>query len=91
MSKELSEFKKHFQSNCGVKVIDTIEESTFPHWKRLCFGPLNCEEMLEVSSYIRITFGTPGNYSHLSPKLHSYNGILCLTVDVSHIRDKIKL
>lgn len=91
MSKELTAFKKHFQGNCPVKVIDTIEEPHFPHWKRLCFNQLNCEEMVEVAAYIKNTFGTPGGYSHLSPKLHTYNNFLCLTVDISVIKEKIKL
>jgi len=90
-SRESTEFKKHFQSNCSIKVVDTIEESHFTQWKRLSFGSLNCDEMLEVSSYIIITFGTRGNYSHRLPTLHSYNGELCLTVDVSQIKEKIKL
>jgi hypothetical protein len=89
MSKELKELKKHFSKNCNIKVVDTIEETNYPHWKRLCFGSLNCEEMIEVSSYIKKTFSTEGNYSHLSPKLHAYNGVLCLTIDISQIKDKL--
>lgn len=89
MSKELKALKKHFTENCNVKVIATIEEATYPHWKRLCFGSLNCEEMIQVSSYIKKTFSTEGKYSHLLPKLHPYNGFLCLTIDVSQIKDKL--
>lgn len=53
MSKELKEFKKHFEANCSVKIIDTIEENHLPHWKRLCFNQLNCDEMTEISLYIK--------------------------------------
>jgi hypothetical protein len=91
MSKELKEFKKHFEANCSVKVIDTIEENHLPHWKRLCFNQLNCDEMIEISSYIKKTFSVEGKYSHLSPKLQIYNRVLCLTVDISQINDKIRL
>ena len=91
MSKELKEFKKHFEANCNIRVIDTVEEAHFPHWKRLCFDSLNCDEMSEVSSYIKNTFSNPGISSHLLPKLHTYKDSLCLTVDVSVIREKIKL
>jgi len=89
MSKELKEFKKHFSQNCNVKVLGTIEQTHLPHWKRLCFNSLNCEEMLEVSNYIKNTFSVDGKYSHLLPKLHPYNGVLCLTIDVNQIREKI--
>jgi len=91
MSKELKAFKKHFEENCKVKVIRTIEEAEYPHWKRLGFGPLNCEEMREVSEYIKNTFSSPGKHSHKLPKLHAYNNYLCLTVDVCSITEKIKL
>lgn len=91
MSKELKAFKKHFTENCDVRIIGTIEENHLPHWKRLCFNSLNCEEMLKVSQYIKNTFSTSGKYSHLLPKLHVYNGMLCLTADVSEIKEKIVL
>ena len=72
-------------------IIDTIEENHLPQWKRLCFNQLNCDEMIEISLYIKKTFSVEGRYSHLLPKLQIYNGFLCLNVDVSQINDKIKL
>lgn len=89
MSKELSAFKKHFQENCDVKVIHTIEEKTYPHWKRLCFGHLTCAQMNEISWYIESTFSNEGRFSHLLPKLGVYNDYLCLTIDVKQIKEKI--
>jgi hypothetical protein len=89
MSTELKDFKNHFIKNCDVKILGTIEEKHLPHWKRLCFDSLNCEEMLKVSLYIKNTFSNDGYYSHLLPKLQNYNNTLCLTVDVSQIKEKI--
>jgi hypothetical protein len=90
MSNELKEFKKHFEANCSIKVIDTIEESHLPHWKRLCFNQLNCNDMIEIAMYIKNTFSVKDTYSHLLPKIQIYNGFLCLTVDVSQIEKLIK-
>ena len=89
MSKELTAFKKHFESNCSVKVFDAIEDNMYPHWKRLCFRPLNCTEMLQIAEYIYSTFNNPKDYLHNLPKLHSYKNELCLTVDVADINKKI--
>jgi hypothetical protein len=88
-SKELSAFKNHFEQNCSVRITDTIEERTYPHWKRLVFGHLNCEELEEISRYIRDTFSTKGRYSHKLPKLGCYDGELCLTVDSQYIKEFI--
>ncbi len=91
MSKELSKLKKHFKANCNVKVINTIETKQYFHWKRLVFDfGLNCEELEDITSYIRYTFSTPGKYSHQLPKLGVFKGNLCLTVDAEQINDKIK-
>ena len=89
MSPELKAFKEHFKANCSVKVTDVIEDRTFFHWKRLCFNSLDCEEMMQIAQYIKNTFSNPGNYSHLLPKVYVYNHELCLTVDVSDIKNKI--
>jgi hypothetical protein len=89
MSKELLAFKKHFQENCSIKVIHVIESERYFHWKRLCFGELNCEQMNELSRYIQRTFSTEGKYSHLLPGLVVYDNFLCLTVDVKQIKEKI--
>ncbi len=88
-SKELAAFKKHFEQNCSVQLAGTIEERTYPHWKRLAFGSLDCEELEEISRYIRDTFSTAGRYSHKIPKIGSYGGDLCLTVDVKYIQEFI--
>ena len=89
MSKELTAFKKHFQNNCSIKVIKTIEERNYPHWKRLAIESLNCEQMAELSWYIRTTFSVEGKYSHKLPTLKEYKGYLCLTVDESQIKRSI--
>ena len=89
MSKELSAFKKHFQENCSIKIIHTIENERCFHWKRLCFQELNCEQMEEVSRYIKRTFSNEGRFSHLLPGLVVYDNFLCLTVDVKQIKEKI--
>ena len=86
MSKELSVFKKHFQNNCSIKVVKTIEENHCRHWKRLAIEGLDCEQMAELDWYIRSTFSVEGKFSHKLPKLHEYKGYLCLTVDESQIK-----
>jgi hypothetical protein len=88
-SKELSVFKKHFQENCSVHIYGTIEEQTYPHWKRLMFGHLNCEELEDISKYIRKTFSKEGLYSHKLPKIQCYKDELCLTVDIKDIKEFI--
>jgi hypothetical protein len=88
-SKELKAFKQHFQENCSVRVVDTIEDQRIMHWKRLDLGHLNCEEMEEVARYIKDTFYNEGMYSHILPTLGVHKGMLCLTVDVSQINEKI--
>lgn len=89
MSKELTAFKKHFQNNCSIKVITTIEESHCRHWKRLAIENLNCEQMAELAWYIRTTFSVEGKYSHKLPTLKEHKGYLCLTVDESQIKRSI--
>ena len=89
-SVELTKFYNHFKKNCTVKVIDTAESRTYFHWKRLLFDSLNSDQMLELADYIKETFSTRGLYSHNLPKLHAFDGRLCLTVDVEQINEKIK-
>ena len=89
MSKELTAFKRHFQNTCSIKVVKTIEESHYPHWKRLAIERLNCEQMAELGWYIRTTFSVEGKFSHKLPTLHEYKGYLCLTVDKSQIQRSI--
>lgn len=88
-SKELIAFYRHFVANCSVKVEMSLEEKTYFHWKRLVFHQLNHDDLVKIAQYLRDTFRNEGRYSHLLPKLGSYNGYLCLTVDVSQIREKI--
>jgi len=90
MSKEIAAFKKHFEANCPrIKVITTVECNTYPHWKRLIFASLNCEEMMEVARYIKKTFSNEGMYSHLRPRLGVDDNYLSLTVDIAQIQEKI--
>lgn len=88
-SKELMAFYRHFQANCSVKVEMVLEEKRYFHWKRLVFHQLNHDDLVEIAQYLRDTFRNEGRFSHLLPKLGTYNGFLCLTVDVSQIREKI--
>ena len=88
-SKELLAFLKHFQANCSVRVEMAIEERTYLHWKRLVFHKLNCEEMDEISQYIKDTFSEKDRYTHLLPTIGVYNGFLCLTIDEKFIREII--
>jgi hypothetical protein len=85
-SKELKEFKKHFVEKTDIKVCDTVEDTSFYHWKRLIFNNLNCDEMSVISEYIKDTFSSPDKYTHLLPKLQSYENKLSLTIDVDIIR-----
>jgi hypothetical protein len=85
-SKELNAFKSHFETSTGLKVMDIYEDRTTPHWKRLLFDTLNSEEMLKIAEYIIMNFSTPGRYSHLLPKFHSYNGCAALTIGVDEIQ-----
>jgi hypothetical protein len=87
MSKELMRFRRHFEMHTPILVMEAIEESHCPHWKRLRLPALNCDELRIVSDYIRETFSKPNTYSHKLPTLHSFNGGLCLTVDVRLINE----
>ena len=89
-SKELLKLKKHFERNCGVEVHGVLEHKHYFHWKRLLFSELNCEDMIKIADYIKTYFSTPNRYSHLLPKLHSFNDCLCLTFDVSEINKFLK-
>jgi len=89
ISKELFCFKVDFATKTHIKIASTIEERTFFHWKRLVFQSLNCEEMATIAKYIKDTFSTPGKYSHILPKLGSYNGCLTLTVHREQIEEFI--
>jgi hypothetical protein len=84
-SKELKAFKAHFETSTGLRVMDIYEDRTTPHWKRLLFDSLDSEKMLKIAEYIMMNFSTPGRYSHLLPKIHSYNGYVALTVGVDEI------
>ncbi len=85
ISKELAFFKKHFEVHTGIKVASVKENREFYHWKRLKFYELNCNDLLKISDYIRTFFSTPGIYTHLSVKLHPFDGAICLTSDAKDI------
>ena len=46
MSKELTALKMDFKEKCPNIKVRSLEERSYPHWKRLVFlQGLNCEEM----------------------------------------------
>jgi hypothetical protein len=86
MSKTLTAFKKDFQYHCPDIKVTSLEEKDYPHWKRLVFKDvLNCDDMLDISLYLRNRFSVEGKYSHKLPKLHEYKGNLVLTVSEEEI------
>lgn len=90
MSKELTALKMDFKEKCPNIKVRSLEERSYPHWKRLVFlQGLNCEEMAELSWYIRTTFSVEGRYNHKSPTLHEYKGSLVLTIDEDEIKRAI--
>lgn len=91
MSKELTKFRKHFEMHTSLIVVRSLEERHLPSWKRLMLPPLNCDELRIVSDYIRETFSTSNKFSYKLPKLCSYDGSLCLTVDVRQINEFVVL
>ena len=91
MSPELKELSKHFKKNCNEDLFcGTIEQNHLPHWKRLVLkSTLDCEELQEISNYIKKTFSNKGRYTHKLPKVGIYKNDLCLTIDAELIREKI--
>ena len=89
-SPELKKLSTHFTEYTGIKPLGIMEERNCPHWKRLIFQSLNCEQMEMIADYIRTTFSKKGLYTHLSPNLHSYDGYLCLTIDGREVNEFIK-
>jgi len=85
-SKELIAFKNDFEKSTGINVLFTIEERTYFHWKRLVLPHLNSEHLLSIAIYINNRFYTKNKYTHLSPKIQSYENNLVLTVDVKDIK-----
>lgn len=85
-TKELTALANHFKMHSGMKLRGAYEDRTFNHWKRLELGPMNVEDMEKLTIYIRNTFTEKGKYSHLLPSLHSYEGTICLTVDVEWVK-----
>lgn len=88
-SKELLDFKKHFETNTGIKVIGVEENRAYYHWKRLILPSLNCDELSTISNYILNNFSTPYRFTHLQVSLGVYNGDLTLTCDVEYIKQFI--
>jgi len=90
MSKELTALKMDFKEKCPNIKVKSLEERSYPHWKRLVFlEGLNCEEMFLLAMYIKDTFSVEGKYSHKLPKLHEYRGNLVLTIDEDEIKRAI--
>lgn len=90
MSKELTALKMDFKEKCPNIKVRSLEERSYPHWKRLVFlQGLNCEEMFLLSRYIKDTFSVEGKYNHKSPTLHEYKGSLVLTIDEDEIKRAI--
>ena len=69
---------------------DTEENRTFYHWKRLIFTELNSEQLKKISEFIIKNFSTRGQYSHLLPTLHSFEGNIALTFDRDDINEFLK-
>lgn len=88
-SKEIIALKKDFENFTGIKIRWVKEQPAYWSWKRLVLGSLNGEEMRKVADYIWERFYTKGMYTHLLPKIHSYEDRLVLTVDVEMIREFI--
>ena len=81
----LKEFAEDFTTETGIKV-HTLEERTFPHWKRLVFNQgLNCEQLEKIASFIKTRFSQARLYSHLMVTLGRYEDKLCLTADVKDL------
>lgn len=80
-SKELQLLKKVFEEQTKIKVQGTIEEIDFPHWKRLVLPQLNSAELVKVAYFIMLNFNELNKFTHLLPKVQSYNNHLVLTVD----------
>ncbi len=90
MSKVLTAFKKDFQYHCPGIRVKSLEERNCLGWKRLVFKDgLNCDDMLDISLYLRNRFSVKGKYSHRLPKLHEYRGNLVLTVSEEEIERSI--
>ena len=90
MSKELTALKQDFKKHCpNIKIIKTIEEKDYKEWNRLVFESLNCDELIQIGTYIQKKFSIKDKFSHKLPKLHSYNGHLCLTISKSQIKNAI--
>tara|TARA_Y100000389_G_scaffold91448_1_gene88034 strand:+ start:2858 stop:3154 length:297 start_codon:yes stop_codon:yes gene_type:complete len=90
MSKESTALRMDFKDKCPNIKVKSLEERSYPHWKRLVFlNGLNCEEMFLVALYIKDTFSVEGKYNHKSPKLHEYKGCLVLTIDEDEIKRAI--
>ena len=85
MKNLLEEFSKEFTSATGV-IHTTLEERTYPHWKRLVIRePLNCEKLERIAKFISYKFSQPGKYSHLLVRLGMYDGKMCITADVEDL------
>lgn len=89
-SKELQKLKTVFEKQTKIKILGTIEEQTFPHWKRLVLPQLNSAELIKVAYFIMLNFNEPDKFTHLLPKIQTYENRLVLTVDVELIKKYLK-
>ncbi|MFA5418777.1 MAG: hypothetical protein WC341_09985 [Bacteroidales bacterium] len=85
-SKEIIAFKEDFEASTNLKVYGIREHPNYFEWKRLVLGELNADQMIVVAEYLRTRFYTKGKFTHLSPKIHSYDDRLVLTVDEEDIQ-----
>ena len=90
MSEELIRLRNEFIKSTGITPDDTEENRTFYHWKRLIFTELNSEQLKKISEFIIKNFSTRGQYSHLLPTLHSFEGNIALTFDRDDINEFLK-
>lgn len=81
-SKEILEFKNHFERRTNVKVVGVKENKEFFHWKRLLLSDLRGSELIRIGEYMI-------NYFLGKASLSEFDGGLYLTVDVKDIKEKI--
>ena len=65
----------------GIRNFRVEVEHSFP-WVSIHLGRLNCEEMVSVSDWIKVTFYESERFAHLSPTLGLRNGSFCLVIDI---------
>ena len=76
----MKKLKESFKST-GIRNFRVEVEHSFP-WVSIHLEELNCEEMVRVSDWIKVTFYESERFAHLLPKLCKRNGSLCLVIDL---------